>query len=46
MTKLYGVSCHHPCRQLRERDGVPSSVSSSVVTGGGGGCCCCEWKMN
>ena len=34
MTMLCGVSCHHPCRQLRERDGVPSSVSSSVVGDG------------
>ena len=29
------------CCQLRERDGVPSSVSSSVVTGDGR--CCREW---
>ena len=44
MIKLYCVSCYHPCYQLRERDGVTSSVSSSVVTGGGGGCHCrCEW---
>ena len=44
MTMLCGVSCHHLCRQLRERDGVPSSVSSSVVTSCGGRRR--EWKMN
>ena len=41
MTKLYGVSCCHPCCQLRGRNGVSSSVSSLVMTGGG--CRCCEW---